>query len=302
MFESKTIVLFTSFTPRAGAPGQNNLGMVDRPPIVKSASKWKYVDLDTYLITLRRQSVEEFFNVPGLPAPGVTNNEVLDGDHDQSRNTRTAIGHDILHILHLEATDAPATNESTVDALATTIFRACHYAGIRRRIVIPNMSLELVICGRRKYAKANLCIVDRDDFILKRSAPNLPAQIIAAFNKNNQTRLNLGFPARESAVIPGITMKGQDFRFYKVPVSAGLVAAIHAGDFPVEETVVSYHKPNIPQPLPLPRIMKNKTGTTDTPFSRVIKNFAPSLTMKQMLGAQHKDRLTLPQALVVRRD
>jgi len=124
------------------------------------------------------------------------------------------------------------------------------------------MSLRLAICGQRKYAKANLCIVDRDDFILlvqenktqRVSAPGLPAQLIAqaiaAFNKNNRNRLRLGLAPRASAIIPGITLKGQTFTFFKVPVTAALVTAVNAGTFLMEETVVSYHDPTSRGPGP----------------------------------------------------
>ena len=153
-----------------------------------------------------------------------------------------------------------------IDTLAAFIFHMCRY--LRRRIVLTNMGLQLTLCGRRKYAKANLCVVDRDHFISlvqgnktrRKAAPNLPAQVvaqaIAAFNNKNATRLDLGLPAREAAIIPAMTMKGQVFQFLQVPVSANLVTAINAGDFPIEETVVFDHKPDIPRPRPLKRIME----------------------------------------------
>jgi len=59
--------------------------MVDNPRTAKSASKWKRRDLRAYHITLRRQNVVAFFNVPQLPAPGVTNNEVLNHLHRRLR-------------------------------------------------------------------------------------------------------------------------------------------------------------------------------------------------------------------------
>ncbi len=100
-----------------------------------------------------------------------------------------------------------------------------------------------------------MCIIDRNEILLlvqenKRHLdssdpePQLIAKAIAAFAANNQTRQRTFNQAPlDSKVMAGITIKGTAPIFYKIPVTAALVAI-----YPQAATTVYAHVPNIPRP------------------------------------------------------
>jgi len=237
--------------------------MAQKLRTAKSASDWQQNELDAYHISLQEQDAETFFDMPELPDPVVINNEVLDLEFAQQDDATTVEGYEFLNALRLVETNVDATNEMTVDALASAVFRVCCYISIGRSI-IPNMGVRLAICGEQRFAQANLYFLDNHDFILlvqenktlKASAPYLDAQLIAeaiaAFCQNNRKREAMGLPPHNNMVIPAITIKGQLPTFYKIPVSVNLAHAVLMGEYIAAETIVCYHTPGPHLPVEIP--------------------------------------------------
>jgi hypothetical protein len=120
----------------------------------------------------------------------------------------------------------------------------------------------LLICGENKHAKADVCILNRNQILLlvqedkchfddssnPDPEPQLIAEAIAAFAANNRLReRTLRLPLHQSKVIPGITLKGTVPTFYKIPVTTNLVNAVRWGVYPEQETVVYAHIPDVPR-------------------------------------------------------
>lgn len=155
----------------------------------------------------------------------------------------------------------PPGEESAVADFAVQLFRILDYTGRSvGRVTRRRKDLPFWVCGQRRYAKTDVCIIDASNILLliqedKRHLdgsdpePLLIAEAIAAFSNNNDTRVRaLGSPALQSKVIPGITMKGTMPIFYKIPVTAELVRAVQLGEYPAQETVVYAHLPPVPRP------------------------------------------------------
>ena len=131
-----------------------------------------------------------------------------------------------------------------------------------RRIVRTRMDILLFICGEKRHAKTDACVIDKDKnskIILlveehKRYKPGpghlIPqligviAEAVAAFQQNNYTRQKYGLPILDSKIMPGITMIGTFPTFFKIHVSAELETGILLGQFrqyPTTPTIVLFY-------------------------------------------------------------
>ncbi|KAK2459785.1 hypothetical protein APHAL10511_008217 [Amanita phalloides] len=209
------------------------------------------------LIRLAKSGNEwAFFDLPTLPAPSV---------HPDILNASTAndaandASYNLLAQLDL-AMMPSEPQESAVDDFAVALFHSLGY--IRRpRAIRTRMELRFFTCGKFKYAKPDVCIIDRDqnDIILlvqedKRFGGDrdpyaqLIADAIAAFQDTNSRRRVAGLNVLDSKVIPGIIMVGTSPSFFKVPVTRELTECVETGTFPPTPTIVTGHVPNIPRP------------------------------------------------------
>lgn len=222
----------------------------------KSGSDWNINDLTAYNITVVRQNADVFFGQAALPLPphhpDLLNNLTADEMADEE-------SYQVVRYMDLAMDPVPG-EESAVDDFAMQLLRVMRYAGralgrdLRSRKDIP-----LFICGEWKHAKTDVCVMDRNGYLLlvqedKRHlesvdpVPQLIAEAIAAVQSNNRTRDFLGMDPLDVKVMAGITMTGTSPTFFKIPVTLELIGAIHRGEFPATPTIVAMHRPNVPRP------------------------------------------------------
>ncbi|KAF8343594.1 hypothetical protein F5887DRAFT_1283444 [Amanita rubescens] len=216
----------------------------------KFGSDWTSHELAAYNIVVEYQAdAATFFGTPNLPQPGTTLNPAV----------LTAGGaYELLHMMDLAMSPAPE-EESAVDDFAVLLLRALGYT-TRGRVLRTRKDIPLIICGEARHAKTDVCIIDQNEILLlvqedkqhldsSDPEPQLIAEAIAAFAANNQTRQRtLNQPPLDSKVMAGITMKGTAPIFYKILVTAALVASVASGVHPRAVTTVYAHVPNVPRP------------------------------------------------------
>ncbi|TEB31610.1 hypothetical protein FA13DRAFT_1791390 [Coprinellus micaceus] len=179
----------------------------------KSGSSWTLNKLDSYNIHLERQEAPKFFGVPLLQDPADRNAELIN----------------LLDLAMLPT----GSGETAVVDFAVELLKHTGYVR-RNQVARTRRDLPLLICGKRENAKADVCIVNRqqNDIILlvqegKRiedvepidARAQLVANALAAFPQNNASRENCSFSPLESKVIPGIVMIGTSPTFFKIPVT-----------------------------------------------------------------------------------
>jgi len=209
-----------------------------------------------YNISIVQQNTATFFGQAALPLPAqhpdllnrLTADEMVDDDSYQ-----------VVRYMDLAMDPVPG-EESAVDDFAMQLLRMMDYAGralgrdLRSRKDIP-----LFICGEWRHAKTDICIMDRNGYLLlvqedKRHLeildpePQLIAEAIAAVQSNNRTRDLLGEDPLDVKIMAGITMTGTSPTFFKIPVTLELIEAIQRGEYPATPTVVAMHRPTVPRP------------------------------------------------------
>jgi hypothetical protein len=185
--------------------------MADLVRSAKSASDWTRAELDAYNIGVVSQDASAFFGVHSLPHPTVDQEllQIQDAEHmvkDENAG--------LINLLDLAM--HPSAEESAVDDFVVELFKILGYAK-RHRVARTRKDISLLICGERRHAKTDVCIVDRsqDDIIMlvqedKRfsgshnatvdAEAQLIGEAIAAFSHNNEIRAATGRSVRKSQV------------------------------------------------------------------------------------------------------
>lgn len=222
----------------------------------KSGSDWTINDLTAYNITIVRQNAAIFFGQADLPLPSrhpdllnrLTADEMADEESYQ-----------VVRYMDLAMDPVPG-EESAVDDFAMQLLRMMGYAGrALGRDLRSHKDIPLFICGEWRHAKTDVCIMDRNGYLLlvqedKRHLeivdpePQLIAEAIAAVQSNNRTRDLLGVDPLNIKVMAGITMTGTSPTFFKIPVTLELIEAVQRGEYPATPTVVAMHRPEVPRP------------------------------------------------------
>ena len=222
----------------------------------KSGHDWTVNDLTAYNITIARQNTATFFNQAALPPPPhhpdllnrLTADEMVDDESYQ-----------VVRYMDLAMEPVPG-EESAVDDFAMQLLRVMGYASrALGRDLRSHKDIPLLICGEWSHAKTDVCVMDRDGYLLlvqedKRHletmdpAPQLIAEAIAAVQSNNRTRDLLGVDPLDVKVMAGITMTGTSPTFFKIPVTLELIEAVQRGEYPATPTVVAMHRPDVPRP------------------------------------------------------
>ncbi|KAF9470903.1 hypothetical protein BDN70DRAFT_939343 [Pholiota conissans] len=225
----------------------------------KSGSNWTQAELDAYNITVISQDAATFFGVPHLPQLHVSQELLAKESAIDMVDDKNA---ELINLLDLAM--GPSSEDSAVDDFAVELFKMLAYVR-RHRIARTGKDIPLLICGEWKHAKADVCILDREqnDIMLllledKRfgqgelSSTDAEAQLIAmsiaAFSRNNRCRVDTGLPEHRSKVIPGIVMVRTAPVFYKTEVISDLEYNIRHGLYPPNVTVVARHLPTVPRP------------------------------------------------------
>ncbi|TFY61093.1 hypothetical protein EVJ58_g4715, partial [Rhodofomes roseus] len=180
----------------------------------KAGDDWTPNDL---LSLPQGDHVKEVLSVPDVSA----------AEHDDS--------YTLLRTMELAMT--PHCNEeSAVVDFVVALFRLLGFVGrAAGRTTRTRKALPFWICGHKRHATADVCIVDDANIIRflvqedKRHAdhpdsePQLIAAAVATFSNNNHARIRcLGASAFASEVICGIIMKGTMPTFYRIPITLDL--------------------------------------------------------------------------------
>ena len=225
----------------------------------KSGSDWTANELLSYNIKVVEQSFADFFQEANLPPVSEDVRSFVETlDRAAAKLANDEDTYKLLHHLDL-AHDPKMGQEAAVDSFAEKLLEKLGYAS-GFRIILTRQSLPLLICGSNCSAQTDVCICDEDDILLlvqedKRLSdkdidpePQLIAEAIAAYQRNNRTRQrDLHLPILEEITFPAITLVGTFPTFYKVKVTAELNNAIVTGSFPAVETIVLRHIPRLPR-------------------------------------------------------
>ena len=174
-------------------------------PSAKSGSDWTNNELDAYNIKITFQDAQTFFGEAVLPPPAVDQEVLTALTADDAVNDTT---YDLLTQLDL----AMGPSESAVDDFVVALFHSLGYLR-RPRAIRTHKELQFIVCGEKKYAKLDVCIIDRsvNDIILLVQEDNrfggdinphaqLIAEALAAFQNNNARRRSAGLDAWDSKV------------------------------------------------------------------------------------------------------
>ena len=144
-----------------------------------------------------------------LPQPAIHQEllDILDADNMQEDRNAELIG--LLDLALIPDQGETAVNDFTVE-----LFKILGYVR-RHRLARTRVDLPLLICGKERHAKTDVCIVDRSqnnilllvqvDKRLQQLEPvtaraHLVAEAVAAFNENNAQREAMGLPPLASKV------------------------------------------------------------------------------------------------------
>lgn len=220
----------------------------------KSGNYWTTNELEAYNISIVEQDQRTFFGGSLPPYAGPAGFI----EHEDRVQGLDAASLALIKRLDL-AMELIEGEESAVDDFAAEIFRALGYE-TEQTVVRTRKNIRLLMCGEDVYAKTDVCLIDADSNILllvqedkthmsaSHPEPQLVAEAIAAFQRNNSIRVNkLFLEPLQTHVFPGITMVGTFPRFYKVNVTADLDQNIRYGTYPSTETIIYRHTPRVPR-------------------------------------------------------
>ncbi|THU95128.1 hypothetical protein K435DRAFT_966579 [Dendrothele bispora CBS 962.96] len=217
----------------------------------KSGSYWTDNELEAFKIEVEIVDVAHFFCVTDLPEidlPELRELLVETPLVDQQSD-------DQFHFFRY-LKDAHTGEESMVDDFAAFILRLLSFDK-PRRVIHTRKELSFVMFGDAVDAKTDVCVVSDLDLLLlvqedKRvdnfvnGVPQLVAEAIAAFSRNNLMRDNAGTARLKKKVFPGILMAGTAPTFFLIPVTEELVSCIAKGIQPAHTTTVKRCIPPVP--------------------------------------------------------
>ncbi|KXN87219.1 hypothetical protein AN958_08609 [Leucoagaricus sp. SymC.cos] len=201
----------------------------------KSGSNWILNDLESYHIILDQVSPLLFFNLQELPQPLVDKELLINIDADSMQEDCHTELVTLLDLAMISDKGETAVNDFTI-----TLFQTLGYTVVRTQVDLP-----LLICGKERHVKTNICIVNHSQndiiFLIQedkkwslREPINMRAQLvaeaIAAFNENNVNRETIGLPPLAEkishSIIPGIVMPSTSPILFQIPVTQTLLTHI----------------------------------------------------------------------------
>jgi hypothetical protein len=254
-------------------------------PTCKSGNDWTQADLHRFSIQVTDLPFREFFSPLPLdelpPLPRELEPFASIRDHIHAPDDAT---YKWLHYLDLAQVDP---EEIAVDVFAVRLLQLLGYDQGRRLILIHH-AMPSVFCGIQYSLTTDVCICDENEIILLlakvdkshmrkglgtheihgvicgdaipgasagvtagrgEAEATLIASAIAAFRKNNDTRVNkLGLPRLKEMTFPGISFTGTLPTFYRIGVKDELYQAVETGTHTDARTEVYRHVPNVPGP------------------------------------------------------
>ncbi|CAA7262426.1 unnamed protein product [Cyclocybe aegerita] len=238
-------------------PGGTRLDTTIRSP--NSRAEWTDADLEACNIKLTFPwDAQTFFGETALPAPSVGPEflTALTADDALTDSAYTLLAQLDLAMMPTPPLSEPEeySDDSAIVDFAVALFHSLGYIH-RPRAIRTRKALRLLVSGEWKYARPDVCIVDRDtnDVVLAvkedrrevNSHAQLIAQAIAAFQNNNARRR-----AGARFVNPGILLHGTSPTFFKIPITLALSRCVELGQHPPTSapTIVTAHVPDVPRP------------------------------------------------------
>lgn len=214
----------------------------------KPVSQWTNKELLAFNIRIEDAGVEAFFNIPQLPPP-TASTSILD---NLDEPPEPLLDVDRLFFAYKWSTGLPGSN---ID-FTMYLLRVLNYESGRRLLGVRSKN-PLLMAGRRIIANIDLFLmkVDEDEYLLivhedKHPKQDPEAQVIAkaiaAFDRDNNRRVESGLQRLPDKEICAIVMKRTAPIFYRVHVTTALVDALAAATYPQEETVVLRFIPPVP--------------------------------------------------------
>ena len=214
----------------------------------KSGNDWSTNELLAYNITVQCQDVSDFFGHELGSIDHLDPNLFSAADPtialDLSQETYC-----FLVYLNL-ASRADAGLESFIVELAKSVLEVTGFDQ-RGTVLYTGCDIPFTICGDSdQAARSSVCLVRPNTMILlvvqaekatfssSNPEPQIIAEAIAAFQHNNQKRVEFNLPQLDMMTIPCITMVGTRPFFYQVPVTRQLSDCVATGQFPSQPTVV----------------------------------------------------------------
>ena len=210
-----------------------------------SGNDWDTYDLCAYNITIQFQDTVTFFGMDPLPQLSLVSNEIFSNQSLLFHMDRAMLG-------------------MGVHSFGFQLLKALGYESFNSTL-ITGERIILTICGEQHYTNPNVCLLDMDDdnillllrankepeeleFSQKDPEPQLIAEAIAAFQRDNARRHTLGQDPIDVKVMPAIVLTGSSPTFLKIPVTKELAQAVELGQFPTTPTTVCAHLPVVPSP------------------------------------------------------
>ncbi|KAH9051164.1 hypothetical protein EDB83DRAFT_1326134 [Lactarius deliciosus] len=215
----------------------------------KPGSEWTRNELRAYNITVAPQDVATFFGNPTLPQPFV-HQVIL--DNKKYPPDEIADKADRNFFFYLEtAMSIPPGGESAFGDFVAHLLGLLGYDDVGDRFICRKRDITLLMCGKYTTAMTDVYIVSRRNteilLVVQEDKnflegvdpePQLIAQAIAAFQRNNQLLENDGKEPIRAKTIPGIVIFGTTPTFYKITVTQDLVDAVVGARYPANPTIV----------------------------------------------------------------
>lgn len=239
----------------------------------RSGNDWKQADLLKYSIRVIDLPFQTFFSPLSLsslpPLPHALESFASTPDHTRASDDAT---YRWLHYLHLAQREP---EQVAVDIFADRLLHLLGYDQ-GRRLALTRHPIPSIFCGIQYNLITDVCICDENGIILLlikddkvgldtrevhasvgsgatngsgEAEPTLIASAVAAFGKNNETRVKrLNLPPLEEMTFPGVTFTGTFPTFYRIRVTANLNQAMETGTCVGSTTEVYRHIPQVPGP------------------------------------------------------
>jgi hypothetical protein len=142
-------------------------------------------------------------------------------------------------------------DDSAVDFFAIKLLERLGYDE-GDRIVLPQHSIPLMICGTLSRAQTDVCVIDENENLLplqdKRVTSNCRGHSrVRCEQQNSEVFSRSSLSYEEEITFPAITMIGTSLVFYKIPVTADLSLNVELGMYPATETRVLRYVPKLPR-------------------------------------------------------
>ncbi|KIM43582.1 hypothetical protein M413DRAFT_434331 [Hebeloma cylindrosporum] len=198
----------------------------------KHGDDWNYGDLYFYGFNIGYQTADAFFKHNAIVVPAAPLPSTFDADFFAALNAEDAkiLGGETYRMIQYldEAMVLSPGDDSATSDFVVALLRALDFAP-QGTMIRTGKNFPLQVCGEKRYAKADVCIVEGTNPLLlvqqDKSHVNplggdadarLVAAAIAALDKDSLYRAEYGLPKRSSSQVVGFVMSGSWPTFFKL--------------------------------------------------------------------------------------